>query len=420
MRIAMMTNNYKPFIGGVPVSIERLTDSLRKLGHEVVVFAPTYANMEEEDGVVRYRSVIRSVCKGAAVPDGLDPAIERAFRTGNFDVIHVHHPMVIGWTALYLSQKYHVPVVFTYHTRYEQYLHYLGMSCLKDMMPAYVRAFASKCDGVIAPTPGMMEYLEEIRVDAPVSILPTGIADDGFLPEEEKVCALRKELAGDKKYLFCTVARLAKEKNLEFLLESLSMRKRSGNADFKLALVGEGPEGESLKKYAKRLDLEEEIIFVGKIPNCEVKNYCAAADLFLFASTSETQGIVSLEAMAAGTPVLAVDATGTRDIVADGKNGYLVKESVEEFAEKLERILQGGLTEMLCLRAGAKATARAYSEDAVAARAVSCYRAAMELRWRKEQEKENLSARFGTFHPGFLRAAAGRTSRAPITGGRRL
>lgn len=393
MKIAMMTNNYKPFVGGVPVSIERLTDCLRKLGHEVTVFAPTYENMEEEEGVVRYRSLIKSVCKGAAVPDGLDPAIERAFRAGGFDIIHVHHPMVIGWTALYLSQKYHVPVVFTYHTRYEQYLHYLGMSCMKDIMPAYIRAFAAKCDGIIAPTPGMKEYLEGIEVETPVCVLPTGIAAEGFLPDEDETRRLRKELIGEKKYLFCTVARLAKEKNLDFLLESLSLRKKRGYDDFKLALVGEGPEGENLKKYAGRLELEEEIVFVGKVPNCEVKNYCAAADLFLFSSTTETQGIVSLEAMAAGTPVLAVDATGTRDIVEDGKNGYLVRESAVDFERKLDRILLGGTTEMLCLRAGAKVTALGYSEEAAALGAVACYQAAAKLHWRKEQEKEHAAAR---------------------------
>lgn len=393
MRIAMMTNNYKPFVGGVPVSIERLTDSLRKAGHEVTVFAPTYRNMEEEAGVVRYRSLIRNVYKGAVVPDGMDPLIEKAFRAGNFDVIHVHHPMVIGWTALYLSQKYHVPMVFTYHTRYEQYLHYMGMSCMKDMMPAYIRSFAAKCDGVIAPTPGMKDYLEKIEVEAPVTVLPTGIADDGFLPDGEKVRGLREALAGDRKYLFCTVARLAKEKNLEFLLDSLFLRKEQGNADFKLVLVGEGPEGENLKKYVRQLGMEDEIIFAGKVPNREVKNYCAAADLFLFSSTSETQGIVSLEAMAAGTPVLAVDATGTADIVKNGKNGYLVKESVPDFAKKLDEILQGGLKEMLCLRAGAKVTALGYSEDAVAAGAVLCYRSAMEQRRIKAIEKEHTSMR---------------------------
>lgn len=393
MKIAMMTNNYKPFIGGVPVSIERLTESLRKAGHEVIVFAPTYENTEEDAGVVRYRSLVKSVCKGAAVPDGLDPVIEKAFRAGKFDVIHVHHPMVIGWTALYLAQKYHVPLVFTYHTRYEQYLHYLGMSWFKDVIPSYIKGFAQRCDGVIAPTPGMKAYLEEIEVETPVSVLPTGIAPDGFLPEAETVRRLRKELAGDKTYLFCTVARLAKEKNLEFLLESLWLRKQRGKADFRLVLVGEGPQGEQLKKYVRQLGMEEEIIFAGRVPNWEVKNYCAAADLFLFSSTSETQGIVSLEAMAAGTPVLGVDATGTRDIVEDGKNGYLVRESATDFADKLEQILRGGLTEMLCLRAGAKATARAYSEDAVAAGALSCYRNAIGYCRRKELEKANSSSR---------------------------
>ncbi|MDO4331239.1 MAG: glycosyltransferase [Eubacteriales bacterium] len=386
MKIAMMTNNYKPFVAGVPVSVERLTVSLRNLGHETVVFAPTYENMEMEEGVVRYRSLVKSVCNGAAVPDSLDPVIERAFCEGNFDVIHVHHPMAIGWTALHLSQKYRVPVVFTYHTRYEQYLHYLGMSWLKNIMPAYIRAFASKCDGVIAPTPGMKEYLNDICVETPVSVLPTGILAEGFYPDKEKVQALRGELAGDKKYLFCTVARLAKEKNLDFLLESLSLRKGQGKSDFRLALVGEGPEGARLKKRAEQLDLKDEIVFVGKVPNSEIKNYCAAADWFLFTSTTETQGIVSLEAMAAGTPVLAVDATGTRDIVKDGENGYLTKESVFGFEKKLDRILRSGADEIARLKEGARITAYGYSEEATAVRALSCYQAAMELRWRKNQK----------------------------------
>lgn len=388
MKIAMMTNNYKPFIGGVPVSIERLAVSLRNLGDEVVIFAPTYENMETEEGVVRYRSLIKSVCKGAAVPDGLDPAIERAFCEGNFDVIHVHHPMVIGWTALHLSQKYHVPVIFTYHTRYEQYLHYLGMSWMKDIMPAYIKAFASKCDGVIAPTPGMKEYLLKISVETPVSVLPTGLPEDAFWPEEKQVRMLREKIAGNKKYLFCTVARLAKEKNLEFLLESLSLRKKRGKSDFRLMLVGEGPEELHLKKRARQLGMEEEIFFAGKVPNCEIKNYCAAADWFLFASTTETQGIVSLEAMAAGTPVLAVDATGTRDIVKDGRNGYLTEESVSAFGKKLEWVLQRSAAEMEALKRGARATACGYGEEETAVRAISCYRAAMELRWKKEREKQ--------------------------------
>ena len=117
MKIAMMTNSYKPFIAGVPVSIERLSRSLQARGHEVVVFAPSYDEQEEEKNVVRYKALLRGVACGFSVPDSLDSKIEKSFKEGNFDVIHVHHPMLIGRTAQYLSWKYHVPLVFTYHTR---------------------------------------------------------------------------------------------------------------------------------------------------------------------------------------------------------------------------------------------------------------------------------------------------------------
>ena len=119
MKIAMMTNNYLPFIGGVPISIQRLSDGLRREGHTVTVFAPTYREQTADRDVVRYRTLITGIARGAAVPDSFDRDIEREFAKGEFDVIHVHHPMMIGWTAVYLSRKYNVPLVFTYHTRYE-------------------------------------------------------------------------------------------------------------------------------------------------------------------------------------------------------------------------------------------------------------------------------------------------------------
>ena len=208
MKIAMMTNNYKPFVAGVPVSIERLAGSLRALGHEVVVFAPSYAGQEPEEDVVRYKALIKGVAGGFSVPDSLDLEIERRFKEGNFDLIHVHHPMMIGTTARYLSWKYHVPMVFTYHTRYEQYLHYIGLSRLKRIMPAYIRSYTKHCDMVIAPTPVMKDYLEQIQPGADVRVLPTGLLDESFFPDGVRAAFLRKELAGNKKYLFCTVARL--------------------------------------------------------------------------------------------------------------------------------------------------------------------------------------------------------------------
>lgn len=402
MKIAMMTNNYKPFVAGVPISIERLTDSLRNQGHQVVVFAPSYDGQEPEDGVVRYSSLLKGIAGGASVPNSLDPEIERQFREGGFDVIHVHHPMLIGHTARYLSQKYRVPLVFTYHTRYEQYLHYVGLSGLKGLMPTYVRNCTRYCELIIAPTPLIKDYLEEIQQEVPVQVLPTGVPEDSFNPDEIQAAKIRQTLLEDKKYLFCTVARLAKEKNLEFLLDSLKRRKDAGYSDFKLALIGDGPERQKLEKYAADLDLQNEIVFIGKVPNKEIKNYCKAADLFLFSSCSETQGIVLLEAMAAGTPVLALRATGTEDVVVNGQNGYMTEvsenqnEMIQRFTNQLIDILEK--KELNFLRLGALATAQSYSCERIANQAVGVYATAI----RNRMQREELRLRGRNKRPGMV------------------
>lgn len=387
MKIAMMTNNYKPFVAGVPVSIERLAESLREQGHEVVVFAPCYDGQEPEQDVVRYRSLLKGVAGGASVPDSLDLEIERRFKEGHFDVIHVHHPMLIGHTARYLSWKYQVPLVFTYHTRYEQYLHYIGMAKLRNLIPAYIKNYTKHCDVVIAPTPLMRDYLEQLQPEADVRVLPTGLPGDSFEPDEKKAARLRRELAGDKKYLFCTVARLAKEKNLEFLLKAMKRYKDIKGNDFRLAFVGDGPERSELEKKVQRLGLGEEIVFVGKVPNQEIKNYCHAADLFLFSSLSETQGIVLLESMAAGTPVMAVRATGTQDVVVNGENGYMTDVSEEEFADQLMDILEK--KEIDFLRQGAFKTACRYSCEKIAVQAAGAYRQAVCNRKERQQRHGN-------------------------------
>ena len=126
MKIAMMTNNYKPFIGGVPISVERLAKGLRALGHEVCIFAPEYEGEEEpEEDVVRYRSHKRKLSNGMVFPSMFDPCIRQEFEMREFDLIHVHQPMVMGNVAKLYSKRYGIPLVFTWHTRYEEYLHYL-------------------------------------------------------------------------------------------------------------------------------------------------------------------------------------------------------------------------------------------------------------------------------------------------------
>ena len=370
MKIAMMTNSYKPYIGGVPISIERLSEGLRANGHEVVVFAPSYKKQEAEENVVRYHSLIKGIVNGFSVPNSLDPRIERQFKAGNFDIIHVHHPMLIGQTARYLSRKYDIPLCFTYHTRYEQYLHYIKAPFLENAIPSYVNHYAGGCDLVFAPTQSAGTYLEKIGNHTRLAILPTGVNRECFETDEEKAASLRKTLLGKKQFLFCTAARLAKEKNLDFLFRCLAIRKEMRGSDFRLAVVGEGPCQKPLLRLAEALGLKEEILFVGKVPNNQMKNYYKAADLFLFSSLSETQGIVLLEAMAASTPVLAVKAPGVRDIVVNGQNGYMTRLSEIQFENRLDTLLRQDIS---YLRKGALETARKYEMCEIARQAVVHY-----------------------------------------------
>lgn len=386
MKIAMMTNNYKPFVAGVPISVEKLSNSLRTLGHQVTVFAPSYDEQTKEADVVRYRALLKGVAGGFSVPNSLDPQIEIKFREGNFDVIHVHHPMLIGQTARYLSRKYHVPLVSTYHTRYEQYLHYIGLSGLQKVLPLYLQKTLGASNLVFAPTPNIRDYLKQIGIGVPIEVLPTGLSDASFYPDENKACSLRAKFSDGRPFMFCTIARLAKEKNLEFLLESLFVYKQKAGACFKLLLIGEGPYRERLCKRIRELSLTEEIVLVGEVPNESIKDYCHACDLFLFTSRSETQGIVLLEAMAAGTPVLSLRATGTEDIVINGVNGYMTDVTGDDmknilhdesvFTQKLMDILTP--KELNHLRSGAKETARAYDCLEIARKAASCY---LEALW---------------------------------------
>ena len=384
MRIALMTNNYLPFIGGVSISIERLAEGLKKEGHEVVVFAPSYKDCEEETDKVRYAALHTNICGGVSVPIPIDPKIEGMFKEKPFDIIHVHHPMLIGKTAAYLSAKYKVPLVYTYHTRYEQYAHYVLpkkmisheniVRVTEKCIAGYMRHFLKKCAHVFVPTEGMETYLYHNCNYAKerISTLPTGLSQNSFQVEQEKVQAIRRTYNAENCPLFISVSRLAKEKNIPFLLESISRFKEMYKKPFKMLLVGEGPDKEMLVRLAWQLGISEEVVFTGKIPNAELKDYYGAADAFVFASKSETQGIVLLEAFAAGTPAVCVEATGISDLLKDNENGFLVNEDAEQFADKLKQLAtENVLREKLAQ--GALQTAQCFSENYIAKEAVRQY-----------------------------------------------
>lgn len=396
MKIAMFTNNYKPYIGGVPISIEHLAGALRENGHQVYVFAPSYEGQQEEAYVIRYPSFPLTIA-GAPVPNILTNLFIKKVKELQIDVIHVHHPAIVGNVALEIKRKLGIPVVFTYHTRYEEYLHYIaGLKAAEEhtgLIDKYLRHFCNRCDLLVAPTPGIREYLLEKKLQTPVEVLPTGIPAESFLPEQKKVAQIRQQYLGDVDYLFCTVSRLAKEKNLHFQLEGLACLKRllkKEGKTFRHIMIGDGPQKKELQLRIEELGLKENVILLGNVDNAEMKNYQAASELFLFTSKSETQGIVLLEAMAVANPVIAVEASGVRDVIKNGENGYLTAEDSYLWARKIAEVLKRP-EQMEVMQKGARETAELYAEDMVAKRAEQYY----EEVCVKNAEEEN---RISIFH----------------------
>lgn len=391
MRIALMTNNYKPVVGGVPISIERLAGGLKELGHEVTIFAPTYREADFPEGspeqdVFRYSTCLNRFVGGIVLPNPFDLRIEREFRKQRYDIIHVHHPMLIGRAAVYLSRKYCVPLVFTYHTRYEQYVrsYTKGMLKMDRIMPLYLRRFLRHCDFVFAPTEGMQEYLTDtckVRRSR-TGILPTGIERKNFDIDPEEGRSIRRQYGGEKIPFLLTVSRMAGEKNVGFLLESLARVKALYGKPFRMLMVGDGPDREALRRRSEELGLGDTVVFAGAVPNQEIAPYFKAADGFLFASKTETQGIVVLEAFAGATPVIAVRASGVEDLVDDGVNGILTEEDSREYAEKVTVFLESldsdccaGQSQEAYRQMSANAYRKGvlYREEAVALKAVHYY-----------------------------------------------
>ncbi len=225
--------------------------------------------------------------------------------------------------------------------------------------------------------------------------MPTGIPEENFHEEPFRVEEIRKKYAADTDYLFCTVSRLAEEKNLDFQLETLVQLKELLGAQgkrFRHLIIGEGPKRKELAGRICELGLKENVILLGNVSNTEIKNFQAASDLFLFTSKSETQGIVLLEAMAVGNPVIAVDASGVRDIVKDGVNGYLTREDAGEFAAQTAAVLsENAKYQKLC--EGAGRTAESYREAHVA-KTAELYYVSTRARTLQEVRKTSFFHRY--------------------------
>ena len=339
MRVLFVSDVYFPRVNGVSTSIRTFRGDLAPLGIETLLVAPEYPNAppDEEPGVIRVPA--------SAVP--LDPE-DRRFHGGplkrtldaalaaQVDLVHVHTPFIAHYAGVRFAREYGLPVVATYHTFFEDYLHHYVPILPRKIGRWLARRFTrSQCDDVaalISPSAPMRDALLAYGVTTPIEVLPTGLPAMSYVQGDGARFRRRFNLPTDRPLLLY-VGRVAYEKNIDFLLRTF-VRVRARRPDALFVIAGEGPARDSLAKLARSLDVEDAVHFIGYLDRrTDLPDCYAAGDAFVFASRTETQGLVLLEAMAQGTPVVSTAELGTRSILTPGCGAFVVPENEVAFAE---------------------------------------------------------------------------------------
>ena len=373
LRVGQFTNVYKPVINGVVTSVATFRESLIEQGHSVFLFAPDGGAYEDEEACVfRYPSLgLPMQVYPLAVP--LSPAIDWLIPRLKLHVLHANHPFLLGQVAAWKSQKQNIPLVFTYHTRYREYSHYvpaLPKSMVQDFIDAWVGDYLEKCHAGIVPSAGIGRLLKaRYGLDDGVFPIPTGIQ----LARWQTASDERPFEACGNDRILISAGRLEEEKNWACLVEAFA-RLVSQESAAQLFILGEGSQRDELGRLATQLGVGERVHLPGHV---NLPAWFQSADLFCFASITETQGLVTLEAMATGLPVVAVRATGTDDVVFDGENGFLTENDPEALCQAMLKILKDGeLRARMSERSRQKASE--HDADRAALRLVEVYRDAME------------------------------------------
>lgn len=393
MKICFFTNTFLPHVGGVAKSVQTFLEDYRRLRQRVRVVAPEFP-----EGVAPPR-IERSVIRVPALQNfnGSDFSVSLPLSAETMDgiaafkpdLIHAHHPFLLGDTALRVAVVTGAPVVFTHHTLYEQYTHYVPFDSprLKEFVIELSTRFANRCHGVIAPSESIASLLVSRGVISPIKVVPTGI-DTGALASGNRVRGRRRwKLPGDARVIG-HVGRLAPEKNLPYLADAIA-RTLKQETDAWLLVVGEGPSREEMEKVFAENGVAARVRFAGKLTGSALHDAYASMDVFAFASQSETQGMVLAEAMAAGNSVIALDATGAREIVRDQREGRLLDAdaSADDFARALRDVVADA-EKNNAWREAATLRAAEFDRRVTAARALDFYREVRDAYRREDPRTE--------------------------------
>jgi glycosyltransferase involved in cell wall biosynthesis len=392
MKICMMTNTYLPHVGGVARSVSTFAEEFRRRRHRVLVVAPEF---EGKQLPPRAASIVERV---PAIQNfhGSDfsvrlPMVGLPPRLAAFepDIVHAHHPFLLGDTALRVAATKNAPVVFTHHTRYEDYTHYVPFDspALKEMAIKLSTHFANLCDGVIAPSESIARLIRRRGVNRPIQVVPTGIDVQAFA-SGNGARFRRKFRIPANAFVVGHVGRLAPEKNLEFLGDALA-HFLSATPSARFLVVGAGPSEEKLRESFLARGVADRLILAGKQTGRALSDAYAAMNVFGFASFSETQGMVLAEAMAAGLPVVALNASGVREVMEDGRNGFMLEKTATpvRFADALTRLWREP-RKLSAFSTRARRTAENFSREHCADLALEFYGEVRRVTRRKRLEVE--------------------------------
>ena len=351
MRIGIFTDTYSPEINGVVTSIRQLEDELIKHGHEVyIITSSSYRKIKRTNNVIMMPGIAIKRLYGYHVSSFYSFFGARYIKKLNLDLIHAHTEYGIGLFARIIASQYEIPLVYTYHTMMEDYSHYVTKVTrghfekpVKKIIIMSSRLYADKCTELIVPSQKTADAMRRYGVKNKINVIPTGIDLSTFASHRFNKADInevkKKYNISNNDFLAVFVGRVAPEKSVDEIIEAFNILKQKNKKNIKLLIVGSGPSFTDLQELVNNYQLEDTVTLVGKIPHEEVPIYYQMADIFVSTSTTETQGLTFIEAMASHLPVICKYDKNLEGIIIENESGFYIKDN-EELANTLIKVAE--------------------------------------------------------------------------------
>ncbi len=344
MKLLLISDVYFPRVNGVSTSIRTFTQQLQKMGHTVHLIAPDYGvTTEDETWITRVPArAIYFDPEDKLMKYGEVLKLSAKLKAMQFDMLHIHTPFIAHYAGLKLAKALNIPAIETYHTFFEDYLHHylpwIPQFAARGLARMISKKQCNQVDAIVAPSQPMLDVLRSYGVNTLSEVIATGLQEHSFSPADGNAFKVKHGIALERPLLLY-VGRVAHEKNIGFLLVMVKLLSEV-MPEVLLVITGEGPAVPSLRAAVKAHGIENNVQFIGYLNRETELNSCyKAADVFVFASKSETQGLVILEAMAQATPVVAIAELGTASILIEGQGALISPENESEFVQKVHSLL---------------------------------------------------------------------------------